>query len=69
MTGMGEVVPIGDSPALAEAIIRVIQHRDDYARPRAAIEEAFSLERTMGGYEALFKELQGRRGTPRESPE
>ena len=59
MTGMGEVVPIGDSPALAEAIIHVIQHRSDYMRPRAQIEAAFSLERTMGGYEALFGELTG----------
>jgi len=57
MTGMGEVVPVGDAAALAEAIIRVIQHRDDYIRPRRSIEETFSLERTMGSYEVLFEEL------------
>jgi len=67
MTGMGEVVPIGDSSALAEAIIRVIRHRSDYVRPRPQIEEAFSLERTMGGYEALFEEFLGSRDTSGES--
>ncbi len=57
ITGMGEVIPIGDSEALAQAILRVIQHPDDYARPRRLVEEAFSLERTVSGYEALFEAL------------
>jgi glycosyltransferase involved in cell wall biosynthesis len=57
MTGMGEVTPIGDSAALAEAIIRIIRQPGDYARPRAAIADTFSLERTVSGYEALFEEL------------
>jgi glycosyltransferase involved in cell wall biosynthesis len=57
MTGMGEVVPIGDSSALAEAIIRILQNRSSYLRPRPLIEETFSLERTMGSYETLFEEL------------
>lgn len=57
MTGMGEVVPIGDPAALAEAIIRIIHNRQDYQRPRSLIEDTFSLERTMGGYETLFEEL------------
>lgn len=57
MTGMGEVVPIGDAAALAEAIIRVIQNPDKYRRPRHLIEDTFSLERTVSGYEALFEAL------------
>jgi len=57
MTGMGEVTPIGDSAALAEAIIRVLRSPGDYARPRRQIEETFSLERTVAGYEALFEAL------------
>jgi glycosyltransferase involved in cell wall biosynthesis len=57
MTGMGEVVPIGDADGLAESIIRVIQNPDDYARPRTYIEDIFSLERTVTGYEALFETL------------
>ena len=57
MTGMGEVTPAGDSGALAEAIARIIQHPEDYARPRRLIEETFSLERTVSSYEALFEAL------------
>jgi glycosyltransferase involved in cell wall biosynthesis len=57
MTGMGEVVPTGDSDALAESIIRIVQHPDDFARPRRFIEDTFSLERTVTGYEALFQAL------------
>jgi glycosyltransferase involved in cell wall biosynthesis len=57
MTGMGEVAPIGDSEGLAEAIIRVVQRPDDYARPRRFIEDMFNLDRTVGGYERLFAEL------------
>ena len=57
MTGMGEVTPIGDPAELAEAIKRIIRHPDDYSRPRSQIEDAFSLDRTVSGYEALFEEL------------
>ena len=57
MTGMGEVTPIGDSAGLAEAIQRILRHPDDYSRPRSLIEDAFSLDRTVSGYEALFEEL------------
>jgi glycosyltransferase involved in cell wall biosynthesis len=57
MTGMGEVTPIGDAGALAEAILRIVRNPGDYARPRAEIEETFSLERTVAGYEALFEDL------------
>jgi glycosyltransferase involved in cell wall biosynthesis len=57
MTGMGEVVPIGDSDALAQAIMRIIQHPDDYGRSRRFVEDTFSLERTVNGYESLFAAL------------
>jgi glycosyltransferase involved in cell wall biosynthesis len=57
MTGMGEVVPIGDADALAESIQRVLAHPDQFHRPRSQIEDAFSLERTVAGYEALFEAL------------
>jgi glycosyltransferase involved in cell wall biosynthesis len=70
MTGMGEVTPIGDSAALAEAILRVIQHPEDYSRPRRLIEDTFSLERTVTGYEELFEALvAGRAWTGRPSRE
>jgi glycosyltransferase involved in cell wall biosynthesis len=57
-TGMGEVVPIGDSAGLGEAIVRVIRNRAQYTRPREEIARMFSTERTATEYEALFAELK-----------
>jgi glycosyltransferase involved in cell wall biosynthesis len=57
MTGMGEVVPIGDSGALAEAVIRVLNDRAKYVRPRWEIEALFSTARTAEHYEQLFEQL------------
>jgi glycosyltransferase involved in cell wall biosynthesis len=57
MTGMGDVVGIGESESLAEALIGVIQNPSNYSRPRQVIEDAFSLERTVSSYEAVFESL------------
>ncbi len=57
-TGMGEVVPIGDSDALAAAILRVIELKQRYLRPRDAIAARFSTEKTAAEYERLFEELR-----------
>ncbi len=56
-TGMGEVVAIGDSGALAEAIVRIADEKKKYVRPRTEIAARFSTERTAAGYEALFERL------------
>jgi glycosyltransferase involved in cell wall biosynthesis len=56
-TGMGEVVPIGDSNSLAEAVIKVLANRSSYIRPRAEIEARYSTERTAIEYEKLFEDL------------
>jgi glycosyltransferase involved in cell wall biosynthesis len=56
-TGMGEVVQIGDSEALAEAIIRIVGTPQDYVRPRDEIEKRWSTEETAAQYEALFERL------------
>jgi glycosyltransferase involved in cell wall biosynthesis len=61
-TGMGEVVPVGNSQALAEAIIRVVRSRNAYARPRGEIANRWSTERTAAEYEALFERLLARTG-------
>jgi glycosyltransferase involved in cell wall biosynthesis len=56
-TRMGEVVPVGDGRALAEAIINVVGNKADYVRPREEIAERWSSERTAAGYEVLFQRL------------
>ena len=60
MTGMGQVVPIKDARALADAIVRVLLNRDQYVRPRQEIAEMFAIEKTVAAYERLFEQLQGR---------
>ncbi len=57
-TGMGEVVPIGDSAALAAALLRVIELRERYQRPREQVAALFSTERTAIEYERLFETLR-----------
>ncbi len=55
MTGMGEIVPIRDEKALAEAIVKVLQNRNAYVRPKEEIREIFSFEKTVKAYEDLFE--------------
>jgi glycosyltransferase involved in cell wall biosynthesis len=61
VTGMGEIVPIRDARALAEGIVKVIQDRNRYIRPRQEIEAMFASERTVQSYEQLFQELLRKR--------
>jgi glycosyltransferase involved in cell wall biosynthesis len=61
-TKMGRLVPICDVDALAAAVIEVIRHRQSYVQPRAEIERHFSMEKTVQGYESLFKRLIRRHG-------
>ncbi len=56
-TGMGQVVPIGDAEALAQALIEVLGNKARYVRPREEIAARFSTPRTADGYEGLFQDL------------
>ena len=56
VTGMGRVVRERDTLALALAIRDVIERREEYCRPRAAIAKIFSLQHTVDQYEQLFRE-------------
>ncbi len=56
-TGMGEIAPVGDAAGLAEALLKVIDHPEAYARPSEEIAARFSTDRTVSAYEALFERL------------
>ncbi|HEU0073417.1 MAG TPA: glycosyltransferase family 4 protein [Dehalococcoidia bacterium] len=55
LTGMGEVIPIGESAALAEAVGRILSQPDRYQRSSADIAAMFGLEQTVDSYERLFE--------------
>ncbi len=61
MTGMGEVIPIGDHEALAEAIIRILRNKAAYVRDPAVIAESFSPDETAASYLNLFHDLHNGR--------
>jgi glycosyltransferase involved in cell wall biosynthesis len=55
-TGMGRLATQGDWRSIAAALVDVLQHRDQYFRPRAEIEEIFAFQDTVDGYERVFRE-------------
>jgi glycosyltransferase involved in cell wall biosynthesis len=56
-TGMGRIVPARDPHALAEGVIAVLDHPEQYRGDAAAIRQQFSTESVARKYETLFKEL------------
>jgi hypothetical protein len=62
MTGMGEVTAVGDHEALAEAIIRILRHRDAYLTNPQTIAAAFTPDQAAAEYVRLFTQLcEGKR--------
>jgi glycosyltransferase involved in cell wall biosynthesis len=58
LTGMGEVTPVGDDQALAEAINRILDDNKPYLRPADAIAESFMPDAAASAYMDLFRALQ-----------
>jgi glycosyltransferase involved in cell wall biosynthesis len=58
LTGMGRTAPPRDPAALAEAILEVLDHREQYVKPRAPIAEMFAPDTTAARYEELFSALR-----------
>jgi glycosyltransferase involved in cell wall biosynthesis len=56
-TGMGEIVPVADPPALADAIGRVLDDPARYRRPREEVAQRFGLDACLDRYERLFADL------------
>ncbi len=57
VTGMGKLANQGDSESLGEALVDVIEHREQYVKPRAEIERCFSFQETVDQYEKYFTEF------------
>ncbi len=53
-TGMGKIVPIKDSTALAEALIEILTNRKSYVKPCELIKKEFSSDSTVEFYKKLF---------------
>jgi glycosyltransferase involved in cell wall biosynthesis len=56
-TGMGIVIPIGDAPALAQAILEVVRNRARYVKPRDFISSFYSTGKSVREYESLYTQL------------
>jgi len=59
LTGMGEVVPIGDAAALAKAIIKIVSQPEKYQGSPKEIQKTFDPLVNAAAYEMIYKELRG----------
>lgn len=58
MTGMGKIVPIGDSPALAQAVLEILAEPGKYQRDPAEIARSYDPDSVAAEYEKLFAKLK-----------
>ncbi len=56
VTGMGKLAKAGNWRSIGEALVEVLQNRDQYMKPREEIEAQFSFEETVNQYEKVFRE-------------
>ncbi|NQS90988.1 MAG: glycosyltransferase family 4 protein [Chloroflexi bacterium] len=59
LTGMGEVVPIGNVHALANAIVRVVSDPKKYRRSQKDVAKIFDPLTNAAAYERIYQELRG----------
>lgn len=57
MHGMGEVVPIGDSQALAAALLKIFEDKTQYQCDRQALALQYEPDKVAEAYEQLFQRL------------
>ncbi len=57
MTGMGEVVPIGNASALADAMLNIFDRPGDYTGDPAAVAQQFDPRTNAAAYEQVYREL------------
>jgi len=61
MTGMGLVVPPADALAIADALVEILDHPENYQGDSQAVVQRFSPQRIAEEYEALFSKLANER--------
>jgi len=59
MHAMGKVVPIGDSSALAEALLEIFAKKEKYRCDTAALVKLYEPDTVAEEYEKLFEKLMG----------
>jgi glycosyltransferase involved in cell wall biosynthesis len=57
MTGMGKVVPIFDAPALAQAVLDIFDHPENYRGDPDRVIEMFHPDTNAANFERLFETL------------
>jgi glycosyltransferase involved in cell wall biosynthesis len=55
MTGMGKVIPIGDAPALASALLDILDHPEKFRGDPDAIRTQFHPDTNAAAFETLFE--------------
>ena len=61
MHNMGEIVPIGDAPVLAEALLKVLANRAKYTCDAAELARIYDPDSVAAEYENLFAKLMGKK--------
>ncbi len=61
LTGMGEVVPIGDAQALAEAILKILTNPEAYRGQPSRVAEIFDPLANAAAYEDLYARLEAKK--------
>jgi glycosyltransferase involved in cell wall biosynthesis len=56
-TGMGKIVPPQDSPALAEAILEILDQPENYQGDISAIQQRYASDSVAEQYEEVFSQL------------
>jgi glycosyltransferase involved in cell wall biosynthesis len=60
--GMGKVVPIGDSQALAQAVVEIMHHKKAFQGDIEAIRKMYAPDSIAQEYEILFNEIKSEIG-------